>query len=466
LQTQIDNLNRRLKILIIYKSVEYPLRKTIEEHLYSFKRYTDAECYYIKLDTGFQYLRQTNKPIPTYLTKIDFDIIIFHYGFLATRFVDKNYMDIAVNQAMPFMNSKAIKVIIPQDEWLHTNALNDFINRFNIDVIFTVAPKTEWKKIYDQINHDKVKFYPVLTGYVDDHAIKKIETFVRTIKKTIDIGYRASNQPQWMGRHGYLKSQIAGIFRNASKKYNLKTDISIDPKDIFLKEKWYKFLARCKYMIGVEGGATVLDKSGEIWKKGSAYVKERPNASFEEIEEACFPGLDGQLQLIAISPRHLECCMSRTCQVLVEGTYNGILKPNIHYLEVKADFSNLDNVLNIIKEDSIREEITDNAYRDIILSEKYSYRSFSNFVIEKSIQHLNGTYLYRNTKNNLPLLYYNHVLDWFLWKMTSYEFYKAQLVYWAALGLKFLGLKEPVKKVYLCMKKIFFYSSFNITIKN
>ena len=54
---------------------------------------------------------------------------------------------------------------------------------------------------------------------------------------------------------------------------------------------------------------------------------------------------DGRLQLFAISPRHLEACATRTCQVLVEGEYSGVLRPGEHYIPVRKDLSNLDDVL-------------------------------------------------------------------------------------------------------------------------
>ena len=55
-------------------------------------------------------------------------------------------------------------------------------------------------------------------------------------------------------------------------------------------------------------------------------VAERPTATFEEVEAGCFAGLDGNLNLRTISPRHLEACATRTPQILVEGAYSGISK--------------------------------------------------------------------------------------------------------------------------------------------
>jgi hypothetical protein len=39
-----------------------------------------------------------------------------------------------------------------------------------------------------------------------------------------------------------------------------------------------------------------------------------------------------------------EACMMRTAQVLLEGYYNGIFEPWKHYIPIKKDCSNLDQV--------------------------------------------------------------------------------------------------------------------------
>jgi hypothetical protein len=120
-----------------------------------------------------------------------------------------------------------------------------------------------------------------------------------------------------------LKTEIAEKFDQAVTGYDFKTDISVDPKDTFIGDSWYKFMVRCKYMIGVEGGARIHDPDSSIWKNGSAYLKAYPNCTFVEIESACYPDLDGKLNLIAISPRNLEACLARTCQVLLKGNTTG-----------------------------------------------------------------------------------------------------------------------------------------------
>lgn len=151
----------------------------------------------------------------------------------------------------------------------------------------------------------------------------------------------------------------------------------------------------------MEGGSTVIDPDGDIWKKGTEYQKKYPDAAFEEFEKNCFPGMDGNLKLIAISPRHLECCATKTCQVLIEGYYNGILKANEHYIPLKSDFSNLDEVFTKMKDEKMGRETAKRAYKDIVLSKNFTYSSYVKFVIESSGVKSNprGLYQYLRLKN-------------------------------------------------------------------
>jgi len=448
--------SRRPKILIIYKCLGYPLRNTVDEHLYSFKRYADADCYYLKLDIGKETF-YSKEPVPAYLLKIDFDFIYFHYGFISSRWAGKQCYLNALQQVLIFKNSKAIKAVMPQDEYMGSQSIVNFVREMNIDIVFSVSPETEWAQLYEGVDFEKVKFYKVLTGYLDEGGMALMTRFLSNTPKDLDIGYRARNLPQWLGRHGFLKTQIAEAFLKALPRYKLKTDISVDPKDTFMGNSWYQFMVRCKYMIGVEGGATVHDPDGSISEKGRAYLKAHPDCSFEEIETACFPGLDGKLNLIAISPRHLEACVSRTCQVLVEGEYNGILKAGVHYISLKPDFSNLDEVLETITRDDRRKEITDNAYRDVVESGLYSYHGFVRFVLEKCLLQASDPYFNR-VYVPARSLRYNHFVDWLSWKKDYFwhKIYDRLPNKWLFLNpilrlVKALGLKEPMKKMYFAI---------------
>jgi len=361
-------------ILIPY--YDYQPRTTTTDHTYCFKRYGNHNAFFINI---------ANWRPPGFLASLSFDLIVYGTVFVGQRWTLSHFKWF-LDRCKPLKSIKAPGVAIPQDECVHSDALCDFINEFGISHVFTCADSVDWGNIYNTVDRKKVGFTQVLTGYLDDATVIRINALNKPGKtRHIDVGYRAWNAVAWVGRHGLLKRRIADEFARLAPQRGLVSDISNRPEDMLMGDNWYKFLLRCRYTIGVEGGASLLDRDGAIRTRTDAFVATHPAASFDEIEAACFPGLDGNLSLFAISPRHLEACATRTCQVLIEGNYNGFLKPDRHYIELKKDFSNIENVLSSLKKDDLRGNIVENAYQDIVASRICSYEQFVNLVVSRSL---------------------------------------------------------------------------------
>jgi hypothetical protein len=367
-------VNTKRNILIVYSCRQVPLRGTAKADLFSFRRYVDENVFY---------LNAAVRSFPRVFARLPFDLIVFDSSFFSGLWSPKRFAQ-SVERFTALRTSTAVKVALPQDEFINTDVLCDVLRALETDCVFSVAPESEWPKIYPSIDRTKVRFFSVLTGYLDEGVVAKIAS-LDAPERTIDVGYRAYRATPSLGRHGFLKTQIAKVFQEAAPREGLTVDISNRHEDAFVGDGWYRFLLRCKYTIGVEGGSSVLDRDGSITKKTEEYLAQHPGASFEEVEAACFPGLDGQFRLFALSPRHLEACATRTCQILIEGDYNGILTPWKHYIPLERDFGNLDEVLRLIKEDTLRADITENAYRDIVASGAYSYSGFANSVVTRAL---------------------------------------------------------------------------------
>lgn len=391
-------------ILVVSGTLSYPLRTSIKDLIYAFHENKNCNAYSYSIDQG---------PFPNYLKKIEFDLIVFTTILIGERWNGKKYLDHYVYKNLEFLkNSKVTKIIHPQDEWIQTNLLNDFIIDFNVSHVFSVAPPSEWKKIYNKIDFSKVKFHGVLTGYLSQQTINKCKEITNGIThQAIDIGYRAYKSPPWLGRHGFLKTKIADVFLAEAPKHKFIINISTEEKDTILGDDWLKFMASCKYFIGVEGGSTIIDPDGEIFKNGTEYTKQHPNASFEELEKLFFAGMDGNLGLIAISPRHLEACVTKTCQVLIEGDYNNVLKPNVHYIELKKDFSNLEHVFQQMKDEVLRKKYVAAAYADVVASQNYTYLNYTNTLMNSALP----TKIHKRSFQTLVGLMRNRISDKRFW---------------------------------------------------
>ncbi len=366
------------KVLLVSAYADYPMRATSRDHLYAFRRYSSDDVYYLNL---------VAKKVPRYVLSIDFDIVIFHTFFLTNHWRGREHFSKLLKRAEPLKGSRAVKAMLVQDEFINSDLLSEFINDFNIDCVFSVAPPTTWHNIYRTVDFERVRFFNVLTGYLDEKKLSMLIARAGSVaSRPIDIGYRTTGKPAyWLGSHGFLKQEIAEVFRREAPAYGLVTNISTSQEDAILGDEWYEFLSRCKYTIGVESGTSMVDPDGSIRDRTERYVALHPDATMEEVAAACFPGIDGTTLLFALGPRHLECCATRTCQILVEGQYNGILKPGLHYIELKKDFSNIHDVLKDVVDDRKRSSIVERAYEDVVASGKYTYRSFVDLVIGSCI---------------------------------------------------------------------------------
>jgi hypothetical protein len=311
------------------------------------------------------------------MRRIEHDAIVFHTSFLSAMRWAPDLAPVLRERALALRDAPAIKAAMPQDEFLRSGELSTFITDAGVDVVFSVSPASEWPKIYAGVDRARVRFEPTLTGYLDERTLNRIATILdESPQRPNDFFYRAGAERPYLGRHGLLKTAIAGVGTAEAEARGLRADISISPSDALFGDDWFRALARSRWTLGVEGGASILDHDGGLRVATERYMADHPDASFDDVEAACFPGRDGELALFAISPRHLEACATRTGQILVEGRYSDVLEPGRHYLAVRPDLSNLGAVLAEARDESLRRELTEAAYRDVVASGRYTYRGF------------------------------------------------------------------------------------------
>lgn len=354
-------------VVVAYCALQWPWRRTIEDHLYSFRRYGDADYLYVNLAVPWL----ANAYLP-----LRFDTVIWHTTFLGwVRWTPPDQRRGVMHRARRLAERARRQLALPQDEFLGTDQVTEVIRELGVDHVFSVAPESEWPLIYEGVDRERVGFSRVLTGYLDEDTVRRVDAIVAAgAPRPIDIGYRTGPPKPFLGRQAMLKTEVAEVVRERALERGLRVDITTRPEDTLLGDDWYRWLASCRYTIGVEGGASVLDRDGSILACTERVAAERPDVTFEELEAACFPGQDGRLALNALSPRHLEACATRTAQILVDGEYNGVLQADRHYIPLRRDFSNLDEVLDLVASDARRDDVAEAAYADVVASGRWTYR--------------------------------------------------------------------------------------------
>jgi spore maturation protein CgeB len=167
------------------------------------------------------------------------------------------------------------------------------------------------------------------------------------------------------------RTNLIQFFQRNGNRFGISCDIRTQRLP---REKWAQFLRICKGILGAESGTYYLDRTGQVFEDVKKYVKTHPDASYEEVFENFFKGRSSPFSGKAISSRHFEPIGTKTCQILIEGEYNGILKADEHYVAVRRDLSNIDEVIRRLRDDSYRKAMVDRTYEYIMSSHTYRHR--------------------------------------------------------------------------------------------
>jgi hypothetical protein len=128
--------------------------------------------------------------------------------------------------------------------------------------------------------------------------------------------------------------------------------------------------------LGTESGSNFFDFEGSIKPAIEAFLKAHPEADFETVHLRFLQGHDGKIQMNQISPRIFEAIAMKTALVLFEGNYSGVIQPWNHFIPLKKDFSNADEVFSALADIPRISAMTQRAYDDVIVSGKYHFRTF------------------------------------------------------------------------------------------
>src|SRR5262249_8239560 len=150
----------------------------------------------------------------------------------------------------------------------------------------------------------------------------------------------------------------------------------VEEKDRIYGGKWIDFLKSCRYVIGTESGASVIDFAGTIQKQCETYVKENPQASFAEVRDKFLTDVDGRVTLPVISPRVFESAAVGNTLVMHEGKYDDVLQSDFHYIPVKKDYSNVEEVVEKMRDLPLCERLASNLHNDVVRSRQYNYQEF------------------------------------------------------------------------------------------
>lgn len=422
-----------MHILLLY--FQERTASTVYDHIESFRVYSKHWIDLYNTLDGFI----TQEELDQY------DAVIIHYNL--NIFVD--------HRCPPWLrillrHTPAKKIIFIQDEYRNIDEVVQILDYIKADLLFTCVPEEEIEKVYPALKLPNLKKVNTLTGFVPENLLRYVRPTYA--ERSLDVVYRARKLSAWYGRLAQEKWMIADKFSEDAPRFDLKTNISSQEKDRIYGGQWIDFLRHAKSALGTESGASVFDFTGDIQKSVEQYEQEFPEASFAEIEEKFFKGLDGKIRLNQISPRAFECAALGTLMILYEGDYSGILVPWRHYLPLKKDHSNMKEIVAVLRNPQQWQDITDRAYAEIAQNPKYSYKHF----IQQFDQHVQNLFdpplpaQQAKILSITPKAYLKHVskADYIQQEIHSYSYMTSVLVRLVLFVLKNLPfiIRHPLEK--------------------
>ncbi len=124
----------------------------------------------------------------------------------------------------------------------------------------------------------------------------------------------------------------------------------------------------------------MFDHDGRLRARLRKALRQKPTMTFEEAQARFLQGREVDGMMNQVSPRIFEAVALGTGLILFEGSYSGVVRPDEHYLSLKKDFSNVDDVLARAQDNRFLEAMIDRTHNHVIGSGLYTYQRFIRWV--------------------------------------------------------------------------------------
>jgi hypothetical protein len=355
-------------ILLLYYQPLTASAPTVLEHVESIPAHSQFAVWPVNTALGF----------PSCLTTLRFRIVVLHYSLFGPPTVFGTWPAGLSPRFRRYLTKSAdtYKIAFFQDEHHYCQSRFAFLNAYKIQCVYTLLDPKYWPDVYQKYTSVQTLVY-TLTGYVSPDLVTRADRLVRAdAERSIDVGYRARRLPFYMGRGGQEKSDIAIEFIRRCEGSGLTLDIAVNEESRIYGNGWWEFLADCRAVLGVEAGVSIFDLDDCARLECLRLLRSNPSLTYQEIHDRVLYKWEGNIPYRTISPRHFEAAALRVVQILFEGEYSGVLRPSIHYIPLKKDFSNFEQAMATFKDPAARRQLTDNAYRDLIASGMWRYETF------------------------------------------------------------------------------------------
>jgi hypothetical protein len=335
-----------------------------------------ASAYSVTVLNMFEHRMDTNwLRMHPWLQLDRFDAVIVH-NTVAYNAANASHLDASLGLKM--RDFGGAKILMKQDENFRMRETAQYIGDARIDLVLTCLPPEAVPLVYPPEVVGNARFERMLTGYVTPTLRARNP---HSPRRPIDIGYRGSIQPLSFGRLAYEKRTIGeDVLARVKDRPGLRLDISSRWEDRLGGGAWLDFLSSCKGTLGAESGASVFDLDGTLERRIEELQARYAHLPTErERDEAVLAGiadLENNVRYHQLSPRHFEAIACGSVQLLFPGAYSGVMEPGRHFFQLERDLSNLDEALDLLRDEPRRSRIAQQAHEEVVLERRNWIEAF------------------------------------------------------------------------------------------
>jgi hypothetical protein len=169
-------------------------------------------------------------------------------------------------------------------------------------------------------------------------------------ERPIEIGYRGYDAPLYLGHDD--RQRLPTAFAAVGGRLGMTLDISLDGRDRFGVSEWAAFLDRCRGTFGCEAGTDFFELDDRTRLAVNDYTARNTEAGFPEVYDRFFRDYPDRVSGRTISGRVVEAAATGTTQILLAGDYAGHFEPDVHYISLRRDLSDLDEAVERLRDEA------------------------------------------------------------------------------------------------------------------
>jgi hypothetical protein len=238
-----------------------------------------------------------------------------------------------------------------------------FIRETGAEYVCTQLPLEAGRYLYGECARARVLPMP--------HALNPAVYYPDpSVTRSIDVGFIGDIYWPFVGDRE--RTDLIDYLREHGPRLGLRCEIRTERVG---RAEWADFLRRSHGVIGAESGTYYLNERGGLLDRARRYnLEENRAASFDDVYERFYAGVRRGVSGKSVSSRHFEPIGTKTCQILLEGDYNGLLRPGEHYIPVRRDLSDVGEAIRQFRDAAYRAEIAERAYEHVMSEHTYAHR--------------------------------------------------------------------------------------------